>query len=103
MLRVSAAAVEGEREQDLIGPDARHGSLVYRLRKDRRPLTDGQGRNSSTSLRTGRGRNTATGLSWTSTCSGVMSSPPAAARTAPSSAHQQSAVAPRSSACIISD
>ena len=43
MLRVSAAAVEGEREQDLIGPDARHGSLVHRLGKDRRPLAGGQG------------------------------------------------------------
>jgi hypothetical protein len=40
---VTGFAVEGEREQDLIGPDARHGSLVDRLCKDSRPLTDGQG------------------------------------------------------------
>ena len=43
MLRVSAVAVEGDRDQDLIGPDARHGSFVYRLRKHRRPVADGQG------------------------------------------------------------
>ena len=72
MLRVSSG-IEGEREQDLISPDARQGSLMYRLRKNSRPLTDGQGRNSATSLRTGRGRNTATGVPWASACSGVMS------------------------------
>ena len=38
-----AFVVQGEREQDLIRPDARHGSLVHRLRKDRRPLAGGQG------------------------------------------------------------
>ena len=63
MLRVSpdrqAVLLQDDRDHDLIGPDARHGSLVYRLRKDCRPLADGQGLNSSTSLRTGRGRNTA--------------------------------------------
>jgi len=37
MLRVSAVAVEGDRDQDLIGPDARHGSFVHRLGKDRLP------------------------------------------------------------------
>ena len=42
MLRVSSG-IEAEREQDLISPDARQGSLMYRLRKNSRPLTDGQG------------------------------------------------------------
>jgi hypothetical protein len=38
MLRVR----RGRAHKDLIGPDARHGSLVHRLRKDRRPLAGGQ-------------------------------------------------------------
>ena len=33
----------GLREQDLIDLDARDGSLVHRLRKDRRPLAAGYG------------------------------------------------------------
>ena len=47
MLRVSphrqAVLLQDDRDQDLIGPGARHGSLVYRLSKDHRPIADGQG------------------------------------------------------------
>ena len=45
MLRVSpdrqAVLLQDDRDQDLIGPGARHRSLAHHLRKDRRPLADG--------------------------------------------------------------
>ena len=38
-----AVLLQDDRDQDLIGPGARHSSLAHHLRKDRRPLADGQG------------------------------------------------------------
>ena len=48
-------ASQGERDQNLIGPDARHGPLVHRLRKDHRSLAGGQEPQQRDKLADGRG------------------------------------------------